>query len=54
MKSDLSKRRSGEKAKKCPYEKVIVPKGLYAVEAWGMRSPERKKVNVLEMKCLGS
>ena len=27
---------------------------LYGAEAWGMRSSERKKVNVLEMKCLRS
>ena len=33
---------------------VIVPMALYRVEAWGMRSAERRKVNVLEMKCLRS
>ena len=27
---------------------------LYETEAWGMRSAERRKVNVLEMKCLRS
>ena len=27
---------------------------LYEAEAWGMRSAERRKVNVLEMKCLRS
>ena len=27
---------------------------LYAAEAWGMKSAERRKVNVLEMKCLRS
>ena len=32
----------------------IVPTALYGVEAWGMRSTERSKVNVLEMKCLRS
>ena len=42
----------GIKAKKCQYEGVIVPIALYGVEAWGMRSVERRKVNVLEMKCL--
>ena len=36
------------------YEGVIVPKALYGAEAWGMRSAERRKVNVLEMKCLRS
>ena len=28
--------------------------GVDGAEAWGMRSAERKKVNVLEMKCLRS
>ena len=41
-------------AKKCLYEGVIVPTALYGVVAWGMRSAERRKVNVLEMKCLRS
>ena len=41
-------------AKKCLYEGVIVPMALYRTEAWGMRSAERRKVNVLEMKCLRS
>ena len=34
------------------YERVTVPTALYGAEAWGMRSAERPKVNVLEMKCL--
>ena len=42
------------KAKKCLYEGVIVPTALYGSEAWGMRSAERRKVNVLKMKCLRS
>ena len=29
-----------------------MPTALYGAEAWGMRSAERWKVNVLEMKCL--
>ena len=40
--------------KKCMYEGVIVPTAFYGSEAWGMRSAERRKVNVLEMKCLRS
>ena len=36
------------------YDGVIVPTALYGAEAWGMRSAERGKVNVLEMKCLRS
>ena len=39
------------KAKKCLYKGVIVPTVLYGTEAWGMRSVERRKVNVLELKC---
>ena len=42
-------------AKTCLYEGVIiVPTALYGAESWGMRSAERSKVNVLEMKCLRS
>ena len=44
----------GIKAKKCLYEGVIVPTAFYGAEAWGMRSAERRKVNVLELKCLRS
>ena len=40
------------KANKCLYEGVIVPTALHGADAWGMRSAERRKVNVLEMKCL--
>ena len=41
-------------AKKCLYEGVIVLTALYSAEACGMRSAQRRKVNVLEMKCLRS
>ena len=44
----------GIKAKKCLCEGVIVPTALYRADAWGIRSAERRKVNVLEMKCLRS
>ena len=54
LKSVLSNRGLGIKAKKCLYEEVIVKTVLYGAEAWGMRSAERRKVNVLEMKCLRS
>ena len=47
LKSVLSNRGLRIKAKKCLYEGVIVPTALYRAEAWG----ERRKVNVLEMKC---
>ena len=54
LKSVLSNRGLGIKANKCLYEGVIVPTALYGAEAWGMRSAEQRKVNVLEMECLRS
>ena len=51
LKSVLSHRGLGIKTKKCLYEGVIVPTALYGAEAWGMRSAERRNVNVLELKC---
>ena len=54
MKSVLSNRGLGIKARKCLYEGVIVQHYSFGAEAWGMRSAERRKVNVLEMKCLRS
>ena len=50
----LSNRGLGIKAKKCIYEEVIVPTALYGAEAWSMRTAKRRKVNVLDMKCLRS
>ena len=54
LKNVLSNRGLGIKTKKCLYEGVIVPMALYGAEALGMRNAERRKVNVLEMKCLRS
>ena len=54
LKSVLSNRGLGTNAKKCLYEGVIVPIALYGTEAWGMRSAARRKVNLLEIKCLRS
>ena len=56
LKSVLSKR-IGDKGQEVSItlcELVIVPTALYGAEAWGMRSAERWKVNVLEMECLRS
>ena len=53
LKSVLSNRGLGIKAKKCLYE-VIVPTALYVAQAWGMRSADRTKVNFLQMDCLTS
>ena len=52
LKSVLSNRGLWINAKKCLYEGVIVSTALYVAEAWGMRSAERRKANVPEMKCL--
>ena len=52
LKSVLSNRGLGIKANKCLHEGVIVRTALHGAESWGMRSAERRKVNVLEMKCL--
>ena len=54
LRSVLSNRGFKIKAKNCLYEGVIVPMALYGAEAWGMRIVKRRKVNVLEMKCLRS
>ena len=43
LKSVLSNRGLGIKAKKCLYEGVIVPTALYGAEAWVIRSAERRK-----------
>ena len=50
----LNYRGLGIKAKKCLYEGVIVPTALYGEEACGLRSAERRRVNVVEMRCLRS
>ena len=43
LKSVLSTRGSGIKAKKCLYDGVIVPTALYGAEAWGMKSAREGK-----------
>ena len=52
LKSVLNNIGLGIHSKKCLYDGVIVPTVEYVAEAWGMRSVERRKVNVLGMKCL--
>ena len=54
LKSVLSNRGLGIKAKKCLYEGVIVSMALHGADSWGMRSAESTTVNVLEIKCLRS
>ena len=36
------------------YEGVLIPTAWCGAEAWDMRSAERMKLNVLEMKCMDS
>ena len=38
----------------CLYERVIGPTVLYGAEACRMRGAERRKVNIIELKCLRS
>ena len=52
LKSVLINRALGIKAKKCLYELVIASTASCRAEVWSMRSAERRKVNVIEMKCL--
>ena len=54
LKIVLSNSGLGKRAKKCLCEGVIVPTALYGAETWSMRSAERNKMNVLEMKCFRS
>ena len=54
LKSMLSYRGLEVNINKCLYEGVTGPTALYGAEAWGLRSAERTKVNVLEMQCLRS
>ena len=53
LKSVLNNTGLGINGKECLYG-VIVPMTLYRAEAWSMRNAERRKVNVLEIKCLRS
>ena len=54
LKSVLSNRGLGINGKKCLHEEIIVPRPLYETEACSTRSTKRRKVNVLELKCLRS
>ena len=54
LKSVLYNRGLVINTKKYLYEGVIPSKALYRAEAWGMRSAQRRKVNVLKMKYLRS
>ena len=42
------------RAKRELYERVVVPTVMYGSEAWGLRVEERRKLDVMEMRCLRS
>lgn len=42
----------GLKAKRRLYEAIVIPSAMYGAETWGLRMNERRRLNVLEMKCL--
>ena len=42
------------RAKRELYERVVVPTVMYGSEAWGLRVKERRKLDVMEMRCLRS
>ncbi len=44
----------GMSAKRRLYEGVVVPTALYGAEIWNMGAAERKRWNVMEMRCLRS
>ncbi len=44
----------GMSAKRRLYEGVVVPTALYGSETWNMGAVERKRLNVMEMRCLRS
>ncbi len=42
----------GMSAKRRLYEGVVVPTVLYGAETWNMGAAERKRLNIMEMRCL--
>ena len=54
MKKVWKNRDLGMSTKKGLYESVIVPTALYAAETWGMKTADKQRLDVLEMRCLRS
>ena len=52
MKSIMSNRYMSMNIKRKLYEAVIVPTVLYGAETWNVSEPDKKKLNVFEMRCL--
>ena len=54
MKKVWKNRDLGMGVKRRLYESVVVPTALYAAETWGMKTADRQRLDVLEMRCLRS
>ena len=54
MKRIFKCRSLGMNAKRKLYEGVVVPTALYGAETWNMGAAERRRLNVMEMRCLRS
>ncbi len=52
MKSVINDRALGMAAKQRIYEGVVVPTALYGAEIWNMREAVRRRLGVLEIRCL--
>ena len=44
----------GVNVKRMMYERIVVPTVLYGAETWGLNVREKRRLNVMEMKCLRS
>ena len=42
----------GINLKKIIYESLVMPTVLYGAEMWGLNASNKKRLNVMEMKCL--
>ena len=45
-------REIGMGVKRGLYESVVVPTVLYAAETWGMKAEDKRRLDVMEMRCL--
>ena len=54
MKKIFKNREVGMGTKRGLYESIIVPTALYGAETWGLRADDKRRLDVLEMKCLRS
>ena len=52
MKKISKNREMGMGAKRGLYEPIIVPTALYGTETWGHKADDKKRQDVMEMKCL--